>query len=87
MKNTRIKIDLTLAEISNSLLSRDWRHWKPAIAIFLGLCLNLVLATAVYAASTGAIAKGSAYAIAFLILLTLALSIYLFAVILQPERF
>ncbi|PSB01207.1 potassium-transporting ATPase subunit F [Merismopedia glauca] len=89
MKKIDLKTELTLAEILDSALSvtRDWRRFKPAITIFFGLCFNLILASTVYGATTGAIEKGTAYAIAFLILLTLALSIYLFAVILQPERF
>lgn len=81
------KTDIIITEISDYLQSRDRRRWKPAAGIFFALCLNLLLATTVYGATSGTIEKGSAYAIAFLILLTLALSIYLFAVILQPERF
>jgi K+-transporting ATPase KdpF subunit len=89
MKKIDLKQELTLAEIADSILSvtSDWRRVKPAVVIFFGLCLNLVLASTVYGVTTGAIEKSTAYAIAFLILLTLALSIYLFAVILQPERF
>jgi K+-transporting ATPase KdpF subunit len=89
MKKRDLKQELALSEIADSMLSAtsDWRRFKAAIVIFFGLCLNLILATRVYGATTGAIEKGTAYAIAFLILLTLALSIYLFAVILQPERF
>lgn len=56
------------------------------VQLFLLLCLNLIIAPAVYAASAE-ISKGQAWAIALLGLVTLALSIYLFVVIFQPERF
>ena len=71
-------------------LSEIWssvqRHRVPKY-LFLMLCLNLVLAPAVYGATSGALSRNQAYAIALLGLATLALSIYLFVVIFQPERF
>jgi F subunit of K+-transporting ATPase (Potass_KdpF) len=51
------------------------------------MCLNLGLAPAIYAANQVEISQGQAYAIGLLLLTTLALSIYLFAVIFVPERF
>jgi hypothetical protein len=51
------------------------------------MCFNLVLAPAIYAANQDGVSQGQAYAIGLLILTTLALSIYLFAVICVPERF
>ena len=54
--------------------------------LFLLLCLNLIIAPAVYAASAE-ISKGQAWAIALLGVVTLALSTYLIVVIFQPERF
>jgi potassium-transporting ATPase KdpC subunit len=51
------------------------------------LCFNLILAPLVYAANGENFSKESAYAIGILLLIILALSIYLFWVIFQPERF
>lgn len=48
---------------------------------------NLFLAPIVYAANGAELTRKTAYAIGLLILLTLALSVYLFFVIVQPERF
>lgn len=63
------------------------RHQRP-IYLFLGLCFNLlVLAPAVYAATPEIYTPSQ---VAWLVLLggvTLALSIYLFVVMFQPERF
>jgi K+-transporting ATPase KdpF subunit len=67
-----------------------WSRWyrqKLPLVIFLVLCLNLVVAPAVYAATSGAVARFSAYAIGLLGLVTLGLCIYLFVVVFQPERF
>ncbi|MFB2936148.1 K(+)-transporting ATPase subunit F [Aerosakkonemataceae cyanobacterium BLCC-F154] len=61
---------------------------KPLpIVLFFSLCLNLIVAPAVYAAANGEIDRFSAWAIGLLGLLTFGLSIYLFVVIFQPERF
>lgn len=63
------------------------RQHSKSIAIFFLLCLNLPLAKAVYAATGAEITPKTAWAIALLGLVILALCIYLFAVILQPEKF
>lgn len=61
---------------------------KPLpIGIFLMMCLNLVIAPAVYASAGEAITRKTAWTIGLLALVILSLAIYLFAVILQPERF
>jgi K+-transporting ATPase KdpF subunit len=49
--------------------------------------INLILAPVVYAATGGNISREQSYALGFLGLVTVALSIYLFAVIFQPEKF
>ncbi|WP_414620660.1 K(+)-transporting ATPase subunit F [Calothrix sp. CCY 0018] len=64
----------------------EWRRQKFPLWIFLGLFLNLIVAPAVYAA-TPDIERTTAYALGILGLVTVGLSIYLFTVILQPERF
>jgi K+-transporting ATPase KdpF subunit len=50
------------------------------------LCLNVLLAPAVQAATPG-VSRSASYTIALLGLVTLSLCIYLFVVIFQPERF
>jgi len=51
------------------------------------MCLNLVIAPAVSASAGASITHKTAWAIGLLALVTLGLAVYLFAVILQPERF
>jgi K+-transporting ATPase KdpF subunit len=58
-----------------------------AKVLFLTMSLNLVISPAVMAASGNEITRNTAYAIALLYCVTIALSIYLFTVIFQPERF
>lgn len=55
--------------------------------LFLSLCLNLIVAPAVYAANTESFTKFQAYALGLLGIVTFAFSIYLFAVMFQPEKF
>lgn len=76
----------SLLEDLNELWSSIRRHKVPRY-LFLLLCLNLAIAPAVYGATNGVLSRNQAYAIALLGLSTVALSIYLFVVILQPERF
>jgi K+-transporting ATPase KdpF subunit len=63
------------------------RQHSKSIAIFLLLCLNLPLAQVVYAQSNAEMTPKTAWSIALLGLVILALCVYLFAVILQPEKF
>ncbi len=65
----------------------QWRKQKLPLVIFIGLCVNLVIAPVVYAAADGTLERRSAWAIGILGLVTLALVVYLFAVVFQPERF
>lgn len=58
-----------------------------AIVLFLTISLNLIIAPVVMAASGTEITRNTAYAIGILYCVTIALSIYLFTVIFQPERF
>lgn len=69
------------------LMQMQWR-WRPLpIKLFLLMCLNLIIAPAVYAATNRGIDRLSAWAIGLLGLVTFGLSVYLFVVIFQPERF
>jgi K+-transporting ATPase KdpF subunit len=62
------------------------RHPVPVQLFFL-MCLNLVIAPGVYAATGEEITRKAAWALGILGLITFGLSIYLFVVIFQPERF
>jgi K+-transporting ATPase KdpF subunit len=72
---------------TSDILEAQQRRQPYSLALFIALCFNLVLAPAVYAATGEALTRQNAYAIGILLLVTLALSVYLFTVIFQPERF
>ncbi|MDB9525085.1 K(+)-transporting ATPase subunit F [Oscillatoria sp. CS-180] len=78
-------LDISLETLE--LLQVQCRRQPLAIALFTALCLNLLLAPTVLAATGSALTRGSAYAIGLLLLIMVGLSVYLFAVIFQPERF
>ncbi|HEY9909834.1 MAG TPA: potassium-transporting ATPase subunit F [Thermosynechococcaceae cyanobacterium] len=65
----------------------EWRKQKLPLYLFLGLCFNLVLAPAVFAASGGDLSRTQAYWLAALGLVAVALAVYLFFVMFAPERF
>jgi K+-transporting ATPase KdpF subunit len=70
-----------------SFVWSEWRFQKLPLAIFVALCLNLLIAPIVYAAADGTLERRSAWAIGVLGLVTLAVIVYLFVVVFQPERF
>ncbi len=83
-----------LSHISNDLAIADFTDiWqlstkkKYPIYLFLGLCLNLVVAPAVYAANANNSTRFQAYALGLLGIVTISFSIYLFVVMFQPEKF
>ncbi len=67
------------------------RKHKLSPYLFLCLCLNLVIAPAIQASNqvsnADALSRSQAYALGILILATVALSVYLFVSMFQPERF
>lgn len=72
------------------LISFIWsqrRRQNLPLTIFIVLCLNLAIAPVVYAASDGILERRSAWAIGILGFVTIAVVIYLFVVVFQPERF
>jgi K+-transporting ATPase KdpF subunit len=69
------------------IVKERWSKNPLATIIFLGMSLNLIIAPVVMAASGNEITRNTAYAIGILYCVTIALSIYLFTVIFQPERF
>lgn len=81
-KQTPIQIVETVAEIWS-----EGRRQKLPLYLFLGLCFNLVLAPAVFAATGGDLSRTQSYWLAALGLVTIALAIYLFFVMFVPERF
>jgi K+-transporting ATPase KdpF subunit len=80
MKSFTVVEDLlSIAHKFSSRKLTRYLLWSSAI--------NLVLAPVVYAATGGTISREQSYALGLLGVVTLALSIYLFAVIFQPEKF
>lgn len=65
----------------------EWRRQKLPLYLFLGLCFNLILAPAVFAATGGDLSRTQSYGLGALILVTIALVIYLFFVMFVPEKF
>lgn len=70
-----------------SFLRSPSRKQKLPLAIFIILCLNLAIAPVVYAAADGELERRSAWAIGILGFVTIAIVIYLFVALFQPERF
>jgi K+-transporting ATPase KdpF subunit len=69
------------------IVQEQWKRNPLPIQLFLLLCLNLAIAPAVDAATGAEITRKAAYALGVLGIVTVGLSIYLFVVIFQPERF
>ncbi|MBI1241931.1 potassium-transporting ATPase subunit F [Umezakia ovalisporum] len=57
------------------------------LAFFLTVVLNLFLLQTVYAVTSDQISRAASYPIALLALATIGVSLYLFVVIFQPEKF
>ena len=64
-----------------------WCQRKYPTYLLLLLIFNLILAPAVQASTGLMLTRPQAYALALLGLVTLILSVYLFVVMFQPERF
>jgi K+-transporting ATPase KdpF subunit len=79
-------IDQNIIETIQNIGARFIKN-PLAMALFITISLNLIIAPVVMAASGTEITRNTAYAIGILYCVTLALSIYLFTVIFQPERF
>lgn len=69
------------------IIGDRWLKNPLATVLFLSLSLNIIIAPAVMAATDATITRQTAYAIGILYCVTVALSVYLFTVIFQPERF
>jgi K+-transporting ATPase KdpF subunit len=66
--------------------ARFWHHRSPK-ALLLSLLMALAIATTAQATTGTTLDRGQTLAVTLLGITTLALSIYLFVVIFQPERF
>ncbi|ABA24917.1 hypothetical protein Ava_B0205 (plasmid) [Trichormus variabilis ATCC 29413] len=65
----------------------QWRKQKLPLYLFLAMCLNLIVAPVVYAATGEQFSHFQAWALGLLGLVTLGLSTYLFFVMFVPEKF
>lgn len=85
-------------DLLNDILPRDfqeiielaqmlWQRHPIPVQLFLAMCFNLIIAPAVYAAADEDLTKKAAWGLSLLGLVIIALAIYLFVVIFQPERF
>lgn len=64
-----------------------WRRQKFPLYIFIAMCLNVIVAPVVYAATDEKFSHVQAWSLGLLGLTALALSTYLFFVMFVPERF
>jgi K+-transporting ATPase KdpF subunit len=88
-----MKLNRALSGFSSSSLDvvttlwQVWRSRKYPTYLLLALCFNLILAPLVLAATGNTFSTSQAYALGILGIGTVVLSIYLFVVMFQPERF
>lgn len=91
MKLTHLQRNLpqSTAQVLEGIIEvgAEWRRQKLPLYLFLGLCFNLILAPAVFAATGGELSRPQSYWLGALVIVTIALSIYLFFVMFVPERF
>ncbi len=85
---TQISTQVSIEVIENMTeIWSEWRRQKLPLYLFLGLCFNLVLAPAVFAATGGEMSRSQTYWLSALGLVTIALAVYLFFVMFVPEKF
>jgi K+-transporting ATPase KdpF subunit len=72
---------------AGEILGEQWRRNPLPIQLFLLMCLNLLIAPSVDAATGAEITHKAAYALGILGIVIVGLGVYLFVVIFQPERF
>lgn len=89
MKRFPIQLFVLTAQLAEEITEiwLEWRRQKLPLYLFLGLCCNLVLAPAVFAATGGDMSRSQTYWLSTLGLVTIALAIYLFFVMFVPEKF
>ncbi|MEG4047388.1 K(+)-transporting ATPase subunit F [Microcoleus sp. Pol17_C1] len=64
-----------------------WQRHPIPVQLFLVMCFNAIIAPAAYAAAGEDLTRKAVWGLSLLGLVIIALSIYLFVVIFQPERF
>jgi K+-transporting ATPase KdpF subunit len=69
------------------IVKEQAKNNRLPLIIFLGLCFNLLFAPLIYAATGVETTRKEAYALGVLGCVTFGLSVYLFFVIFQPEKF
>jgi K+-transporting ATPase KdpF subunit len=72
---------------AGEMVCEQWKRNPLPIQLLLLLCLNLLIAPAVDAATGEEVTRRAAYALGILGIVTVGLGVYLFVVIFQPERF
>ena len=72
---------------AGEMVREQWKRNPLPIQLLLLLCLNLLIAPAVDAATGEEITRRAAYALGILGIVIVGLGVYLFVVIFQPERF
>jgi K+-transporting ATPase KdpF subunit len=93
MKRFQVRLPVLSAQVSTQVIEdmteiwSEWRRQKLPLYLFLGLCFNLILAPAVFAATGGEMSRSQTYWLSALGLVTIALAIYLFFVMFVPEKF
>jgi K+-transporting ATPase KdpF subunit len=86
MKLNKFSYNQNLIETIQNIGDRFLKN-PLAKVLFITITLNIIIAPVVMAAAGNEITRNTAYAIGILYCVTIALSIYLFTVIFQPERF
>jgi hypothetical protein len=75
-------------ELKQYLSSLIYPKHSRSLQLFLLICLNLIIAPAIYAANTNeGFGRSQAYAVGILGIATVSFSVYLFVVMFQPEKF
>lgn len=69
------------------MIRHIWKRQPFIVVLFLALSLSSAIAPQIYAATGDEMTRQNAYAMGILLFIILALAIYLFIVILQPEKF
>lgn len=84
-----IELNIFAADIVETVyyIWQQWFKQKSPLFIFFALCLNAIIAPAVYAATGGKFEPRHTYALSALGLVILGLAIYLFDVVFRPERY
>lgn len=89
MKLTYKKPPISYPQVKETVIDiwSEWCRQKFPLCIFLAMCLNVIVAPVVYAATNETFSPVQAWSLGLLGLTAVALSTYLFFVMFAPERF